>query len=169
MIGTLTRNATVSHTDAKHVKSKIHSDLRQLRILYGGFSQEFETETADDLYQWIYRGHAAQVELAYADASTHERRFALRYRVNRDGSLGADDDPGGIPFHQVAGAVLHVQVTGTSEWQAKSAAEKQKFYDTLSGNWGPGTALKDGNGHWTEDRTYSSGPLSAPRSVFRPY
>lgn len=169
MIGTLTRNATVTHTDAKNVKSKIHSDLRQLRILYGGFTQQFETETAEDLYQWIYRGHAAEIELAYVDPGTLERRFALRYRVNRDGSMGADDEPGGIPFHKVAGAVLHVVVSGTPEWRAKAAAEKQKFYDTLNGSWGLAAALKDGNGYWTEDRTYSSGALSAPRSIFRPY
>lgn len=169
-IGTLTRTGSVTHTDAKHVKSKIHSDLRQLRVLYGGFTPEYEEETAEDLYQWIYRGHAAEIELAYVDPATHERRLALRYRIGRDGSLSADEDPGGIPFHKLAGAVFALEVTPTTEWTKKTPAEKQQFYDTLNPGWGSAkTALKDGQGYWVEDRTYSSGVLSAPRSVFRPY
>jgi hypothetical protein len=170
MINTLTRTATVTHTDAKYVRSKIHSDLRQLRALYGGFTAEFEAWTAEDLYQWIYRGHAAEIELAYVDTVNHQRRFSLRFTVRRDGSVAADDDPGGIPFHKVTGAVFAVRVTGTREWKAKSKAEKQKFYESLSGSWGPAEyALKDGQGYWMSDRTYASGGLGVPRAMFRPY
>jgi Second Messenger Oligonucleotide or Dinucleotide Synthetase domain len=155
-----------SPTAKDHVKAKIRADLRQLRVLNGGFDAASELRSARSIALWIDRGLAATIELAYSDPSTRERRFSLRYMIDQDGVALLDDDPAGIPVRALDGTRFNVRVTGTDGWSSMGDEAKAAFYEELGG-WGPAEPLVEDRGRWVSDHlVYALGRLAATRLVY---
>lgn len=171
---TRTRASTFTHADVKHVNWKIRSDLVRLRGLYAHvvsrLTRDYVEKLSGDLYLWVYSGYASAITFDFYDASSNTRRFAIRYRIARDGSVSSDQDPGGLRYHDLGTISFRANVTYADSFVALTEAEKAEFRDTLSLNWGPTTdELNDGDGYWRADRRYSSNGFGATRNVFQPY
>lgn len=161
-----TPGEATSPTSKEHVEAKLHADLRQLRLLNGGFDAAAEDSYARALSLWIDRGLAAEIEFAYYDPATRERIVSLRYTIGQDRVAAGDDDPAGIPITRVDGAQFAVQVTGNQVWREMEEEARTAFREELGG-WGPGDPLEQHEGQWFRDRVYARGTLTASRSIYR--
>jgi hypothetical protein len=168
-VGTLTRTAAITMVDVRHVLWRIQSDLRVLRAYHGMISAEHEAAMSNDLIAYVYRNFVEEIEFRFIDRTLGTASYRLRYALTREWSGSQDDASGGLQYQNLAKADFAVIVTYSATWQALSPAEKGTFSSTLQCAWGPATAVSDGAGYWTSDRTYGSGGLGAARSVFRPY
>jgi hypothetical protein len=156
-----------SPTAEAHVAAKIHADLRQLRLLNGGFSKADEATRARAISLWIDRGLAAVVELVYYDPVSHDRTLTLRYSIERERVSSDDRDPGGVPVARVEGTTFSLRVTGTDEWARMSDDGKARFYQELGGGWGSAEPLSALHGAWSHvDAMYARGKLMVSRTVF---
>jgi hypothetical protein len=159
--------AAAPHDAAREVAAKIHSDLRQLRVLHGGFAAAYEEQRAADLYSWIAAGHAQVIEAGYYDPSTRERRFAIAYEVKVNGRSPAGDEPGGLTG-TFGGGEFRINITVSERWRTLASKEQEAFYRTLSGGWGPAEPIPVSPEPWQPDRTYAGGSLDVTRSLCRP-
>lgn len=167
--GTLTRTASITMIDVRHVLWRMESDLRVLRAQYGLINAEREQEIANDLLLFIYRNYIEQIEFRFVDPITNTRKYGVRYALMRNWSGDEDDDAGGLRYRDLAGTSFTVVISYSSTWNALSAQAKADFRQTLKRPWGPADDVRDGSGAWATDRTYGSGGLGATRSVFRSY
>jgi hypothetical protein len=161
-----TPGQATSATSKDHVKAKLHADLRQFRVLNGGFDATSESVRAGALSLWIDRGLAAEIEFAYYDPTTRERILSLRYTIQQDVPAPPDNDAAGIPVCNVDGAQFSVHVTGNAIWTGMGDDAKAQFYQELGG-WGPVEPLVGNPGYWAADRVYARGKLVASRSIYR--
>jgi hypothetical protein len=112
-----TPGEATSPTSKEHVEAKLHADLRQLRLLNGGFDAAAEDSYARALSLWIDRGLAFEIEFAYYDPATRERIVSLQYKISEDLVVPGDDDPAGIPIIPVDAARFAIYVTGNDAWK----------------------------------------------------
>ena len=166
--GTLTRTASVTLTDARHVLWRIATDLRALRLHHGLITTAYEEEVTYDLLQFIYRGLVDEIEFRFVAVGSNTRTYAVRYAMTRDWSGDDDDDAGGLRYLDLTGTSFQLTVTYSSTWRALPADAQTVFRRGLKRSWGPVNDVHDGVGAWVTDRTYGSGGLGATRSVFRP-
>lgn len=155
-------------TALDHVVSKIHADLRQLRILYGTFDRETELSRANGISLWIERGFAADIELAYDDQETRERRVSLRYDISRDAASSQDNAPSAIPVRAIPASISIVHITGTEAWRSLGPEEKDAFFKELGDGWGPGGSRAEEEANWKPSHSYARGDLVARRFVYWP-
>jgi hypothetical protein len=164
---TRTRTDTISHSEVRYVMSKIASDLFQLRIFHGSFTEQYEDNLRDDLYQWLYSGYAEQIKIRYYKSSTAVVRFEIKYGIDRWGGISTDEDAGSIPYIDLSKSRFEILVSTTSEWDNLAEQGKINFYDRLNLNWGF-SRLKPiyQGGYWGNNRTYSKENLAANRSIY---
>lgn len=167
--GTLTRTASITMTDVRHVIWRIETDLRVLRAQHGLITADREQDIIHDLQLLIYRNYIVQVEFRFVDTSTQRRRYAVRYSLTRAWSGDEDDEAGGLRYQNLTGTSFGVIITYSSGWSTLSGQAKAAFRQSLKRAWEPAADVPDGAGSWATDRTYGSGGLGATRSVFRPY
>lgn len=167
--GTLTRTASITMTDVRHVIWRIETDLRILRAQHGLITAEREQEIVHDLQLFIYRNYVEQIEFRFVDTTTQRRRYAVRYSLTRAWSGDEDDEAGGLRYQDLGGTSFGVMITYSSGWSALPSQAKAAFRQSLKRPWGPAADVQDGTGAWATDRTYGSGGLGAARSVFRSY
>ena len=167
--GTLTRTASITMIDVRHVLWRIATDLRVLRAQHGLISAELEQDIADDLLLFIYRNYIDQIEFRFVDSASKTRKYAVRYALTRSWSGEEDDDAGGLRYRDLTGTSFTVVISYSATWTALSQQAKTAFLQSLKGTWGPAEAVRDGVGAWATDRTFGSGGLGATRSVFRSY
>lgn len=165
--GTLTRTASITMTDVRHVLWRIASDLRVLRAQHGLISAEREQDVVYDLLLFIYRNYIDEIEFRFVDPSTATRKYAVRYGLTRGWSGDEDDDAGGLRYQDLTGTSFSVVISYSAIWKTLSAQAKAAFRQSLKRPWGPADDVRDGAGTWAADRTYGSGGLGAARSVFR--
>lgn len=164
---TITRTVTITHTDVRYLFWKIKSDMFQLRIFHDCFNQEYEDNMADDLFQWTYRGYAEKIKFTFFDPNTYKVKWEISYYIERGNVIGADEDAGRIPFLDLAGASFKILVTTNEAWRRLTVEEQQKFYNTLTLQWGTSNLrLSYEGGSWTEDKKYSSNTIAAIRSIY---
>jgi hypothetical protein len=155
-------------TPEDHVRARLHSDLRQLRVLNGGFTRDTELARAQAISLWIDRGLAAAMEFAYYDPATHERVLSLRYEIDRERTSRVDSDPDSIPVCAVEGAASGMHVNGTEAWNGLKREEQDAFFEELEGGWARQELLKATKGHWSPGRVVSAhGKLTVTRSIYR--
>lgn len=167
--GTLTRTASITMTDVRHVIWRIETDLRVLRAQHGLISADREHDVVHDLQLFIYRNYIEQIEFRFVDTSTQGRRYAVRYSLTRAWSGDDDDEAGGLRYQDLSATSFGVIITYSSAWSALPEQAKAAFRQSLNRPWEPAADVRDGAGAWAADRTYGSGGLGAARSVFRSY
>ena len=167
--GTLTRTASITMTDVRHVLWRILSDLRVLRAQHGLITAQFESDVAEDLLLFIYRNYVDQIEFRFVDSATNTRKYAVRYSLTRSWSGDQDADAGGLRYRDLTGTSFAVVISYSATWKALSAQTKAAFLQSLKGSWGSAADVRDGAGAWVTERTYGRGGLGATRSVFRSY
>jgi hypothetical protein len=166
---TITRTASITMTDVRHVLWRIESDLRVLRAQHGLITAQREQDVRDDLLLFIYRNYVDQIEFRFVDPTTNAcRDGTVRYAISRAWS-GDDDDSGGLRYRDLSGTLFSVVVSYSTTWNELSENEKAAFRQSLKRPWGPAAEVSDRGGVWVTDKTYGSGGLGATRSVLRFY
>jgi hypothetical protein len=148
---------------AREIASKIHSDLRQLRVLSQQFRRETEIDHARSMELWLDSGFAATIELAFCEGNSFERRWSVRYVLND--KVPSIEDGGGLlpPVPDLQSTTFRIQVSGKERWGALDGARREAFLRGLPGTWGMGQSLSGGVAGEV-DRRYASGDLVVDRS-----
>lgn len=155
-------------TNAKHLASRVASDLYQCSRLYGRPFESGIPALQDELGVMLTGGYVSTYEFGFK--RDEKRVVTWYYSVDASGNLvgGNDDRSGGIYAHaDINGAEYFNFMTYSQKWwdlnsEAKSRVKAQHNIDR-----GSGEAPADGNGTWYIERTYTSGGVRIDRKSFR--
>jgi hypothetical protein len=166
---TVTDAVTFTVTHARHLASKVATDLNRIQRLYDLPSDHHIEQYELELVELLKWGYLGTVTYGFKRGDQWIEP-TLRY-TSRDllGSDGQDDDPGKVrPGADVSGASFHSYLTYSTEWDRLSSREKADFKDRLpfqrNGAQEPGIS-----GYLSTDLSYSSGGRALCRSSVRGY
>ena len=164
---TVTEAVTFTITHARHIASKVATDLKRVQRFYGVPSDERIAEYEAELTSFVKAGYLAAVTYGFKrDDAWIEP--TLRYTAqDLFGGTGTDDDPGRIrPGGNTAGATFYSYLEHNSAWSRLSQAERDAFEIQLPIRRG-GAPQPTVSGYMQVDRTYSAGGRSLQRSTVR--
>jgi hypothetical protein len=164
---TSTGVVTFTATHAKHLASKVATDLKRVQRFYGHPTDQEIDDYETELTLLIKDGYLETVTYGFRRGDLWIEP-TLKYTA-RDlaGASSIDEDPGRIrPGADVGGAYFTSYLTYSSSWSLLSTAERNAYKDLLpvrrSGAPEPGV-----NGHMQVDRTYSAGGRALERMTVR--
>lgn len=162
-----TQSGTFTITHARHIASRIASDLRLLYRYYDAPSLELIDKYLEEIAQLLAKGYLQTFEVGFKRGEL--RVVSLKYEVQRNGTL-EDDRSGGVrPGVNITGAGKFSYLTHSSKWHALTANERAAFEATLPIQRTATDAPQDGQGYWTDDRTYAAGGTGVQRKSFVPW
>lgn len=166
---TYNETQTFTATHAKHIASKVATDLKRLQRFYGYPSdlsiEYYETE----IIELLKKGYLGTVTYGFK-RNDNWIEPTLRYSARDLSTIdSADDDPGRIrPNANVEGSAFYSFLTYSSTWDILSQSERDNFKNTLP--FQRGTANEPGvNGYLSNDKIYSSGGKALDRSILKNY
>ena len=169
MTNSYSTSETFTLTHAKHLASKVVSDLYQCRKFYGEPSEAQIARYQDELIVMLAGGYVKDYEFGFKKNDL--RVVSWQYLVNASGDLvgGADDRSGGIYARADISGATHFNFMSYSQAWLDLASNEQSIVRTKhSINRNAGYLPSDGSGYWQTDRTYSSAGVAIERKTFRP-
>ncbi|ERK71026.1 hypothetical protein [Leifsonia aquatica] len=169
MTGSYSVSQTFTLTHAKHLASKVVSDLYQCRNFYGEPSETMVTKYQDELIVMLAGGFTKEYEFGFK--KNDQRVVSWQYRVNASGDLvgGADDRSGGIYARaDISGAVYFNFMSYSPAWFNLTPEEQNTAKSRHPISRSTGHLPSDGSGYWHTDRTYGSAGVAIDRKTFRP-
>jgi hypothetical protein len=166
-----TQSGTQSFTSthAKHLASKVATDLKRMQRFYGYPSDVKIAEFELELIELLKNGYLDTVTYGFK-RNGNWIEPTIRY-TSRDlqGLTSVDDDPGRVrPNADVAGGSFYSFLTYNWSYLLLSDQEKENFKTALP--FQRGTADEPGiNGYLSSDKTYSSGGRALDRSSVKSY
>ncbi len=160
---------TFTLTHAKHLASKVASDMYQCHKFYGQPSEAQISKYQDELIVMLAGGYVDEYEFGFK--KNDQRIVSWQYRVNASGDLvgGNDDRSGGIYARaDIGGAVYFNFMSYSRAWFDLTSADKSSVKAKHPISRGTGKLPSDGSGYWHVDRTYSSAGVAIERKTFRP-
>lgn len=162
---TLTQTFTATH--AKHLASKVATDLKRMQRFYGHPSDyqiaAFETEVVE----LLKKGYLESITYGFKRDSKWIEP-TLRYTAkDLADSNSDDDDPGRIrPNANIDNASFGSYLIRSSAWHRLTEAERNSFEGTLPLQ--RSVAEEPGKtGYFSQDKTYSSGGKALDRSLLK--
>ena len=169
MTGSYSVSETFTLTHAKHLASKVVSDLYQCRNFYGEPSEAQIAKYQDELVVMLAGGYVKEYEFGFK--KNDQRIVSWQYRVNANGDLvgGTDDRSGGIYARaDISGATNFNFMSYSQTWFDLTSNEQNNVKSKHLINRGTGYLPSDGAGYWHTDRTYSGAGVAIERKTFRP-
>ncbi len=165
---TATYTTTFTLTHAKHLASKVITDLYLCSRQYGHPAAASVPAYQEELTVLLAGRYVEAYEFGF---KRDERRvLSWHYTVGPAGDLQGDSRSGGLVRGiDVVGAEYFNFLTYDDRWSRLSAAEQQAIEDGLPIKRTWGSAPGDGNGYWTTERSYTAGGMAVTRQVFRPW
>lgn len=160
---------TFTATNAKHLASRVASDLYQCSRLYGSPSEMSIPDLQEELAVMLTGGYVSTYEFGFKRVG--KRVLTWYYTVDPSGNLvgGNDDRSGGIYAHaDISNAEYFNFMSYSQKWfdlnsDAKSRVKVQHKINRVTGE-----APTDGaTGAWRIERTYTSGGVRIDRKSFR--
>jgi hypothetical protein len=164
---TITQSFTETH--AKHIASKVATDLKRMQRFYG-LPNDYDISSYErELIELLKKGYLGTVTYGYKK-SDNWTPPTLKYTAKElYGMSSSDDDPGRIPANaNIEGASFHSFLTYSSAWDSLSRDEKDAFKNTLPFQRGHGSEPGI-NGYMSMDKSYSAGGKSLDRSILKSY
>lgn|SRR5574341_1507772 len=159
-----TESFTITH--ARHIASKVATDLLRFQRFYGRPSDETINAYEAELVSLLKEEYVDTV--TYGFKRNDKWVAALRYRAMPGGLVLADDDPGKIKADdQLESTIFSSFLVYSTKWSRLTTQEQQQFEATLPFQRSTGPEPGIECGWWTEDRTYSAGGRGVGRSVIR--
>lgn len=159
---------TFSATNAKHLASRVASDLYQCSRMYGMPSETSIPDLQADLAVMLTGGYVATYEFGFKRDG--KRVLTWYYAVDSSGNLvgGNDDRSGGIYAHaDVSDAEYFNFMTYSQKWTDLNSDGRTRVKSQHNINRGTGEAPSDGTiGNWYTERTYTSGGVRIDRKSF---
>lgn len=166
---TSTESQTFTVTHAKHIASKVATDLKRLQRFYS-FPSDSDIEAYEmEVIELLKKGYLDTVTYGFQKNGNWVEP-TLRYTAKDLAGLSStDDDPGRIrPGADIAGASFCSYLTHNSEWRKLSEEERTQFEDSLPFKRG-GADAPGVSGYLSSDKTYSSGGKALERSIVKSY
>lgn len=158
---------TFTITHARHIASRIASDLRLLSLYYGEPSLGMIDKFLEEIAQLLAKGYLKTFEVGFKRGEV--RVISLKYEARADGTL-EDSRSGGVrPGVDTTGAIGFNFLTHSSKWWNLSESDRTTFEATLPVRRIPGSEPVDGNGYWVSDRSYAAGGTGVQRKSFVPW
>lgn len=166
---TVSQSKTFTLTNAKHIASKVATDLKRLQRLYGEPSDQrienFETE----LIQFLKYGYLGTVTYGF-QRNGKWIEPTLRYTAEElSHSASIDDDPGKIRIGaNVENARFRSFLTYSTIWYTLNQNQQTEFRKQLPFER-VGAEEPKINGYLVDDKMYSSGGRALNRKSVRSY
>lgn len=160
---------TFTLTHAKHLASKVATDLKRIQRFYPtGPSDVQIVNFEQELTLLLKNGYLESVKYGFQrDGGWIEP--SLFYSASDITSGVIDDDPGKVrPNKDVSGATFRSYLTYTDKWHALSVQQQAEFESQLSIKR-VGAPIPSINGYLEQDRNYSAGGCALNRSSVRAY
>jgi hypothetical protein len=166
---TNTGTQSFTETHAKHIASKVATDLKRMQRFYSQPSDYDISSYERELIELLKKGYLGTVTYGYKKNDDWIPP-TLRYTAKElFGMSSADDDPGRVPASaNIDGASFYSFLTYSSTWDGLSQDEKDAFKKSLP--FQRGYASEPGiNGYMSSDKSYSAGGKSLDRSILKSY
>jgi hypothetical protein len=166
---TQTEVRSFTETDAKHIASKVATDLKRMQRFYGAPSDASINAYEKELIELLKNGYLGAVSYGYKKNGNWIVP-TLKYTAKELSNFNAsDDDPGRVPTNgNIEGASFHSFLTYSTSWNSLSQHEKANFERTLPFQRGHGSEPGI-NGYMSSDKSYSAGGKSLDRSILKNY
>jgi HORMA domain-containing protein len=163
---TTSTSETFTITHARHLVSKIAADLRLSSNYYGTPTESMILDYIEELVVLLKDGYVSTYEFGFKTNDT--RIVSCKYEVFNDGSITTDDRAGKIySCADISGASFYSFLDYSSAWFALTPEKRGEIEASYKIQRTTGNAPGDGNGYWTNDKTYSSGGTALRRGTFR--
>lgn len=167
MTYTFATTSTFTRTSARHIASKVVTDLRRMSFYYGRPSERQIEDYYAELVELLVEGHLESVE--YGFRREGRRVVSLYYEARADGSL-SDDRAGGVPARvDITGASWFSFLEKSTKFFNLPEREQARIEAALPVKRTPSQPPSNGQGYWVTDRSYSADGVGTQRRTFRPY
>jgi hypothetical protein len=166
---TASDSESFSHTDAKHMASKVATDLRRMQRFYGHPSDLQIAEYEAEAIALLKAGYFGTLTVGFKRNGQWVEP-TLRYTARDLAGMSAnDDDPGKIKTDaDISGASFYNYLTFSSKWSNEPQQVKEAFQKNLS--FTRVDAVEPTvNGHLVEDKTYSRAGVALYRASVRSF
>ncbi len=164
---TRTETETFNLSHARHLASKVATDLYRCQARYGYPTVERVREFESELVSLLHGGYVHRYEFGFRrDGKTV---VCWRYNVAADGSLVTDDNAGKLLSGvDVSTASYYNFLWFNSSWDNLPRADQAKVESGLPFVRTGGPEPAYGSGYWVADKAYSSGGVALSRQTFQP-
>ena len=164
---TTTISDTFTITHAKHIASKVATDLLRFQRFYGSPSNHWISMYEKELT--IFLKYDAVDEVVYGFKRNGLWTMAsARYVALPGGSVIVDDDPGRVrPEFNVTNSFFTSFLTNSSRWWSLSASERARIQSDLPFQRTVGNSPVLERGYWDGDRNYVAAGRGLSRSTVR--
>jgi hypothetical protein len=166
---TFSESQTFTVTHAKHLASKVATDLKRIQRFYKYPSDLMIEKYETEIIELLKGGYLGTITYGFKkDGNWIEP--TLRYTSKElAGLITSDDDPGRLrPNGNIDGASFYSYLSYNQAWYSLTQEERGSFEKNLpiqrSGAEEPGIT-----GYLSNDKIYSSGGRSLERSIVKSY
>ncbi|MEW5424095.1 hypothetical protein [Amorphus sp. 3PC139-8] len=164
---TITETQTFTVTHARHMASKVATDLKRMQRFYGQPSDIKIADFEEEMVALLKAGYLGTVTYGFRRDGEMINPTLIYTAHELAGVSVNDDDPGRIrPGADISGASFYSYMTYSSAWSQLSQADKEAFEVSLpiQRTSAPEPGI---NGYVVSDKTYSSGGRSLNRETVR--
>lgn len=169
---TVSNTETFTVTHARHIASKVATDLKRLQRFYGKWAPSLTNSKIVDfqleLIAYLVAGYLDSVAYGFRRNGSWivpTLRYTA-YELSQTADV-RDDAPGVVhPGEDVSGASFYSFLTANQSWINASAHDQEEFLKLLpiSRDFGQAPGL---DGYWDQDRIYSAGGRALNRFSLR--
>ena len=158
---------TFNVTHARHLASKVATDLKRIQRFYGSPTDTYIAKYEAELIELLKAGYLYELTYGFKRGDNWIEP-TLKYTAKElANTLGSDDDPGRVrPGADVSGASFTSYLAHNSAYTNLTTEQLKEFEATLPFNrvYGVQPGI---SGYLTSDKTYSSGGRSLDRSYVK--
>ena len=163
--GSISDTFTISH--ARHIASKVATDLMRFNRLYGAPSYELIDIFEEELVLLLKYDAVDSVIYGFM-RNDFWTMASAKYVALPGGSIHIDEDPGKIrPGIDTSNAYFTSFLTYSSRWWSLTEAERSRIINELPFQRGIGYPSGLEIGYWAGDRNYFAGGRGLGRSTVR--
>lgn len=165
----VTESRTFTLTHARHLASKVKTDLKRIQRLYPGHLTDERIDKFEaEITELLRHGYLKVVTYGFK-RNDEWIPPSLRYTAQELAYGEIDDDPGRVlPGANITGARFGSYLEYSSAWDCLTAAQQEAFDSTLPLRR-TGAAPPSVSGYFAEDKTYTSGGRALGRSSVRSF
>lgn len=166
---TATESRTFTLTHARHLASKVKTDLKRIQRLYPGhLTDERIDQFEGEITELLRNGYLKEVIYGFKRTGQWIPP-TVRYTAQEMAYGGLDDDPGRVPpGANISDARFGSFLSYSAAWDNLTSAQQEAFDATLPLRR-TGAEPPTVNGYFADDKTYSSGGRSLGRSSVRSF
>ncbi len=162
-MSTYTQTETFTVTHARHIASKVATDLLRLQRFYGRPSDQQINEYEEELIELLKGDYLKKVTYGFKRNGFWVE--ALQYHALPGGNL-TNDDPGKIlPGVDVSETFFASYLVRNPRWYALTSEQQASFYSSLMIKRGHGIEPSLESGTWSTGLIYSAGGQGVGRST----